>query len=389
LENRRNGNKVLTQYLAVVLYTQLAAMERPLIAVVGDAKKAKNPEIARRAAEDLGAELAKRGCRILVYSSSPQFVEWELVSGFLRAKVKKEPRSIEVRYPPDLDGRFPGEKPDDPLFVRSQQGGDWEASIYPSFASLDGLVLIGGGYTTKIAGLLALGSKTPLLTLGGMGGAAHGIWLQLRGDRNSIASDDDLNLMASQTWTEGSAERFVASLLEQRRRKLKLAREAAMSESERHRRLLLTILALLGCGLFGIVLFGLVESLASHVSRGYLWILFGTPAVAGASGAAVRVVWDNWQQRTVPLELRPITMTIVLGFWASGVAGALFVLPQIWALKAFDSDQAAKLCGFAVPIGLLAGLTLDRVFPKLIKYELPPETGQFEQTANSKSKNQQ
>jgi hypothetical protein len=360
-------------------------MERPLIAVVGDAKKTKNPEIARRAAEDLGAELAKRGCRILVYSSSPEFVEWELVSGFLRAKVKKEPRSIEVRYPPDLDARFPGEKPDDPLFVRSQQGGDWEASFYPSFASLDGLVLIGGGYTTKIAGLLSLGSKTPLLTLGGMGGAAHEIWLQLRADRNSTASDDDLNLMASQTWTESSAERFVAALMEQRRRKLKLEREAALSQSERHRRLLLTILALLGCGLFGIVLLALVESLASHVSRGYLWILFGTPAVAGASGAAVRVVWENWQQRAVPLELRPVTMTIVLGFWASGVAGALFVLPQIWALKALDSDQAAKLCGFAVPIGLLAGLTLDRFFPKLIKYELPLETGHFEKESILKS----
>ena len=64
-------------------------MERPLIAVVGDAKKTKNPEIARRAAEDLGAELAKRGCRILVYSSSPEFVEWELarLRGFAAQKI--------------------------------------------------------------------------------------------------------------------------------------------------------------------------------------------------------------------------------------------------------------------------------------------------------------
>jgi len=141
---------------------------------------------------------------------------------------------------------------------------------------------------------------------------------------------------------------------------------------------MLTILALVGCGLFAIVLLALVESLASHAPRSYLWILFGTPAVAGASGAAVRVLWDNWQQKTVPLEVRPVLMTIVLGFWASGVVGAVFVLPQIWALKVFDVEQAAKLTGFAAPIGLLAGLALDRVFPQLIKYEVPVELGHLD-----------
>jgi hypothetical protein len=360
-------------------------MERPLIAVVGDAHRTKNPELAKRAAEDLGAELAKRGCRILVYSSSPDFVEWEIVQGFLRAKVKKEPRSVEVRYPPELDGRFPGEKPDDPLFVRTQQGGDWEASIYPSFANLDGLVLIGGGYTTKIAGLLALGSKTPLLTLGGMGGAAHEIWLQLKGDKNSTAIDDDLNLMATQTWTEGSAARCVEALLQQRDRKLRLEREAALGESERHRRRALTILAGVGCGLFAAVLLALVESLSSQAPRWTLWILFGAPALAGGSGSAVRVLWDHWQQPTAPVELRPITMTVALGFWASGVAGALFVLPQIWALGVLDAGRAAKLSGFAVPIGLLAGLTLDKVFPKLLKYDIPVHSAVAENKRFSKS----
>ncbi len=264
--------------------------------------------------------MAKRACRVLVFSTSPDCVEWEAVQGFLQTKVKKEPRSIEVRYPPELDGRFPGEKPDDPLFVRTQQAGDWETSIYPSFANVDGVVLIGGARTTKIIGLLALGSKTPLITLGGIGGAAHEIWLQLKADRNSTATDDDLNLMASQAWTENSAERFVAALLQQRQRRLQLERQGAVSESERHRRRALTALALLGCGLFLIVLLALVESLHSRVPRWSLWILFGAPAAARASGAAIRVLWDNWQQQgAVPLELRPVAMTVALGFWASGV----------------------------------------------------------------------
>ena len=90
---------------------------------------------------------------------------------YLSSEPKVTERSIEVRYPPELHGRFPGEQDGDKRFVRSQQGGDWEASIYPSFAQIDGIVPIGGGYT--ISGLLAIGSQTPLVALGGMGGQAH------------------------------------------------------------------------------------------------------------------------------------------------------------------------------------------------------------------------
>lgn len=353
-------------------------MERPLIAVVGDAAKCKDPALARKAAEALGAELAKRSCRILVFSSSKDFVEWELVQGYMRSPAKKEARSVEVRYPPALDGRFPGEQEDDPLFVRMQQGGDWEASIYPSFANVDGVILIGGGYTTKIVGLLALGSKIPLITLGGLGGAAHDVWTYLKGDRNSTASEDDLNLMAAQVWHEKSAARFVDALIGQRQRKLESQKRAALGESERHRRAALTTLALIGSVLLLLVLSALVESWSSRLPRLSLWMLFATPAIAGASGAAIRVLWDNWTQQPSPLELRPVTMTIALGFWASGVAGMLFLLPQIWVLGTLDPEHLTKLSGFAVPIGLLAGLTLDKVFPRLIKYDVPLDTPSLE-----------
>jgi len=347
-------------------------MERPLIAVVGDVKKCKNPSLAKRAAEELGDMLAKRKCRILVYSSSRDYVEWEIVSGYLRSKARKEDGSIEVRYPAELDGRFEGEKPDDPLFVRVQPPGGWEASIYPSFAELDALILIGGTYTAKIAGFLAVGSKTPVLALGGHGGAAEVILNHLKGDRNSISTAEDLNLMSRQDWTENSAALFVDNLLSQIQRKADLEKRLALGESEQHRKRSLTILALVGSGLFVAVLLALVEAWASQsLPRYFLWILFGTPAVAGASGAAIRVLWDNFERRDVPLELRPIAMTVALGFWASGVAGTLFLLPQIWVLGKLEVAQGSKLAGFAVPIGLLAGLTLDKVFPRLIKSEVP------------------
>jgi hypothetical protein len=89
-------------------------MERPLIAIIGGASKTTNPDLARRAGRELAAELGKRNCRILVFSSSEEFIEWEAVQGY-QSNAKRLPGSIQVRYPPNLHSRFPGEKPDDPV----------------------------------------------------------------------------------------------------------------------------------------------------------------------------------------------------------------------------------------------------------------------------------
>lgn len=363
-------------------------MPRPLIAVIGSATKTTDPDLARRAGEQLGSELAKRNCRILVFSSSNAFIEWEAVQGYLSTDTKKEPRCIEVRYPPDLHGRFPGEQPNDPLFVRRQQSGDWEASIYPSFATIDGLILVGGAYTTKIAGLLAMGSRTPVITLAGFGGSAQQVWVYLKGDRdNSFLTEDDLSLMANPDWSSDSAARLVDSLLDQIQRRAELARQAALGESERIRRRRLSGLALLGSGLFLMVLFALTLLPAlSHLPPWFRCLLVGTPALAGASGAAIRVLWDNWSQSAVPMDLRPIGMTITLGFWASGVVSALFLLEQLWVLGTLKPDDAGKLFGVGIGIGLLAGLTLNKVFPKLIQYEAPLETDFTKKSNRSRPK---
>lgn len=350
-------------------------MERPLIAIIGDAAKTTNPNLAKRAGKELGTELAKRSCRILVFSSSEAYIEWEAVQGYQSSAVKKVDGSIVVRYPPDLHGRFPGEEPGDPVFVRKQQSGDWEASVYPSFATIDGLILIGGASTTKIAGLLAMGSKTPLIALAGLGGGAHQVWKYLEGDRNNSITEDDLNLMASPDWSDGSAAKFMDCLIGQMRRKQEISKQTALGESERHRRKVLTGLALLGSGLFVLVLFGLTQlPAAMQLPFWFRCLLFGIPAVAGASGAAIRVLWDNWDQRSIPLDLRPIGMTVALGFWAGGVVCTLFLLEQMWILKTLTLDDSGKLLGVGVGIGLVAGLTLNKVFPKLIQSEVPVET---------------
>lgn len=348
------------------------AAHRPLVAVVGDASKCRNPKEARQACEALGTELAQRGCRIIVFSSSRDYIEWELVKGYL-AVPNTPPGSIEVRYPPDLDGRFEGEKPGDPRFIRTQQTGDWEASMYPAFALFDGVVLIGGSQTARIMGLLALGSKTPLIALGGFGGGAEQVWNYLKSDRHAVASDAELNLMAERQWHGGSAQRLIDALLAQRERRVEAAREATRELSQVRRAKSLTRLATIGCLLFFAVLLAMVELLAGTLSRGALWVLFGAPALAGASAAAIRVIYDHWSDPQQQLEPRPIVMTVALGFWAAGAVGLLFLLPQIWVLGTLDAAHVGKLSGFAVPIGIIAGLTLDKVFPRLIKTEVPIE----------------
>ena len=346
-------------------------MERPLVAIIGDASKTTKPDVARRAGRELGAELAKRNCRILVFSSSQDFIEWEAVQGYV-ASAKKLPGSIEVRYPPNLHSLFPDEMPDDPVFVRRQQSGDWEASVYPSFAEIDGLVLVGGADTTKISGLLAMGSKTPIITLAGFGGGARQVWECLKGDRNSPATNEDLDLMASQEWADSSANRLVDCLLSQVQRQQEKATQVALGQTERHRRRVLSMLAGIGSAFFVVVLLALTQlPVLSVLPFWFRCLLLFIPAVAGASGAAIRVLWDNWDQHSVPLDVRPIAMTIALGFWASGVVAALFLLEQIWVAGPSAANDPGKFFGVCIGIGLIAGLTLNRVFPKLIRADVP------------------
>jgi hypothetical protein len=351
-------------------------MPRPLVAVIGDANKSRTPDLAKKAAEDLGAELARRGCRILVFSNEASFIESDFVRGYLATDVKKEPKSIQVRYPPQLHKLFPGETDHDELFDRQPQGSEWEVSFYPWLAAADGIVLIGGGYTTKVAGLIAIGAKTPMVALAGLGGAAEKVLEYLRQERRAIATDDDLNLMAQQGWAPTSAARCVDALLNQEARQKIIESHAELLKSDRKLKHGLTFLALAGSALFIAVLLAIAEALHSpDTPRSFLWLLFGAPGAAGASGAAIRVLWEQYSRDDgLAAKLRPVGMTITLGFWASGVAGALFLLPQIVSLGQLKPVEAYRLLPFSALVGLLAGLTLDKVFPRLIKIDVPLET---------------
>lgn len=346
-------------------------MERPLIAVVGDASKFTKPDVACRAAGELWLELARRGDRIVVFSSSQEFIEWEVVQGYLGCEAKIPERSIEVRYPPTRHGRLPSEVDGDRRFGRSQRGGGWEASIYHSFAEFDGIVLVGGNYTTKISGLLAMGSRTHVVALAGLGGGTHQVWQYLHGTIGRQPSNDELNLMAVPDWHERSASDLMDTLLAQRNRKLEQQRSALQDAGALERARRLRVVALLGVVLFVLVLLILVELMEPQVSQGRVWLLFAGPAVAGASSALIRMLWDALGGPASAGELPSVATVMTLGAFASVAAGPLFLLPQLWILERLTDAGLLKLAGFAMPIGLIVGLTMDRVFASLIKIDVP------------------
>ena len=66
-------------------------------AVRADELELRQPELARRAAEELGRGLAAAGCRISVYTSDPRFIEAHVLRGYVQSGTAA-PGSIEVRF---------------------------------------------------------------------------------------------------------------------------------------------------------------------------------------------------------------------------------------------------------------------------------------------------
>lgn len=360
--------------------------KNPLIAIVGSVHPARtaelslqNVEAAAQAAEDLGRELAKAGCRIVVYSSHPEYLEHDVVRGYLDSGEGK-PRSIQVRYPlSDPQPDFPDQAANKRLFDwRPSQSREWEVAFYRSLEGVDGLVLMGGGSSTLISGLVAMGHRIPIIALAAFGGAATKVWQSLSVERD-LATREEIALMARPNWTDDSASELVAALLRQHRTLLEQERQDLL-ERLRHGRAIKWHAAI-SAALF-------VAALAvvpltwgrDGLSRELLfWALFFCPVLGGVSGATMRLVFDS-REGTLPLTTQSALTTAALGLVAGGIAGLLFITAQMAGIpsalegevqktvvEALKQDQARNLVPFALGIGFLAGLTLDAVFRRLIK----------------------
>jgi hypothetical protein len=343
----------------------------PIIAIIGNVKE---DPLAPAAAEALGRELAKAGLRILVYSSGADFLEGRIVRGYVSTRLATR-QSIQVRYP--LHGQkpaFPEQETNGDLFDwQPDNRPDWEMSFYQSLGEVDGVLLMGGGDSTMIAGMVAMGHGIALLTLASFGGKASRVWEALRPGRD-LPTADEISLMARPGWTDELAVQCAQSLLNQIARKVERKRQERLEELRRE-----TSLTLHAGFAFAVFVLAVI---CVPISWGWplpyiasIWLLFMSPLLAGVAGSTIRLVFDL-RQGSVPLSPQSAITTAALGLIAGGVAGLLFITAQVTTapppastagiLQIVSSEQARKLVPFGVLVGFIAGLTLDAVFRKLI-----------------------
>ena len=333
----------------------------PIVAIVGNAITSDQVSLA---AEVLGRELAKAGFRILVFSSQPDFLECHVVRGYVASRAAP-PCSICVRYPLySVKPAFAEQSTNNELFDwRPDHAPDWEMSFYQSLSEVQGVLLMGGGQSTLIAGAVARGHQLAMVALPGFGGKAAQVWQNLRPGQD-LASGDEISLMARPDWSDGMAAECVNALKDQLARK---AESARLKRLEELRRETSTQRHAVVAGMLFLVAFALTSISVWSMQPAWMVMtaLFVSPALAGISGATIRLVFD-WRQGAVPLSPQSAITTGALGLIAGGIAGLLFITAQMATSSGLKSEQAARLVPFCFLIGFTAGMTLDAVFRKLI-----------------------
>lgn len=336
-------------------------IERPLIAVVGDISPDRpldpplqQPAQAKKAAEELGAALAKQGARLLVYGGP--FLEADVVRGFVNGKPKQD-HSIIMQYSKDNEPPpFAEESLHPKLFERhAERGADWEVAFYRANTKADGIILLGGGNATKISGLVAIGSRMPILAFPEFGGGAAKVWETLSAGED-LPNRDEIDLMA-RPWKNDSAQSCIKALLNQADR-----RQLQAGATKPVFPIVAGILFLAALA---------VVPLTWGKNEISVWTLFMVPVIAGGAGSLIRKIID--QQQSLASGLTSILVPVILGLVAGGVAGVLFVTAQLTAdpdLTNKAVEYANRSIPFALGIGFIAGLTSEAVFGKLLRLDV-------------------
>lgn len=362
-------------------------MSDPLIAIVGSYDPQREQELFLRnvplgpqAGEFLGKALADMGFQITVYASYPHMLEVDVVRGYCDSPTA-QPGSIHVHFSLKY-GRpnFPQEATHPSLFqFYPNSSEDWEVSFYHSLAQVDGAIILGGGPSTLIGGLVTIGHKKPILACAGFGGSGSKVWDSLPTD-SGLLTVEEKSLMTEERWTSELAEQLVQILKKQidrdqeREAQLKLAeRDRIYQEVEKGRRnekninvhAIVSALVFLVSAAMWIMAWGLPD-----LSYLWLWIfLIGAPLLTGISGATIRVVVDSRRGRTKIRQLS-LVRNAVLGLVSGGITAFLFILAQVFSNPAVldqnvASETLKRLLPFTLTIGFVAGLTLDVVYTRL------------------------
>jgi hypothetical protein len=340
-----------------------------VIVVVGSAELGRKYDPPLRSGEDasdaaalLGAELARQGCSIVVHSADPAFIEGAVVRGYVTSGHAR-PGSVRIRprYGRADDLGFPEMVRHRELFdMMPEATSDWEVTYYRSLLAADGIVVIGGGRATFVAGLVALSQRTPLVAVSGFGGSGEKIWQRFTKEPN-WATQQELARMA-EPWRDGLAAELVTALVDQHGRRAE--DQQWVHDSARHAVHKLTAGLLFGAVLLLCALATIPSSYnVSSGSAGSVALLVGAPLLAATCGAVVRGALDgraDWIR------------TAVLGATAGAMTFLLFVAAQLTATPdLLRADGAvSRLLYFVIPLGFVAGLTFDAVYHKLRTHDV-------------------
>ncbi len=330
----------------------------------------KHADLIPKAAEELGRALADAGFGIIVYSAGPQFIEGDVVRGYVESG-HATAESIQIRYPQGVantDQQFYKADTNDQLFKPLPDNyGYWQVSFYMSLQEAQGILLMGGAESAFITGLVAKINNIPCLALATFGGSAESVWGVALG---GLATAEHRALMARGTWGADSAKRLVSALSEECRARAveetnrRLAKE--MTSRKLRQRAWLAGVAFLGAAaLTGLGMFGKF----THVWP-FALAFFGTPVLAGLCGGIARLVSDDYRGEAPPTENAAV-QGAVLGMIAGVVSAILFVLAQIASnttVVDFSNGVPSglgKLVPFELIVAFTGGFTLEAVFAKL------------------------
>jgi hypothetical protein len=238
--------------------------------------------------------------------------------------------------------------------VRADPSADWEVSYYRSLVEVHGVILIGGGRSTLVTGLIALAFHVPIIAIATFGGGAEKVWDTLQRTQTE-ATTSEISAMA-QPWTKRSANQLVRTLLEQGKRKEENIEVSLRSERRRSRCMTSSLLVAALLLTLGLSTIPLIYSWKSGIAGSLSFLCIG-PLLFGTSGAIIRNTYDQGQE-----WLRPA----VLGLSAGVISFLLFVAAQLATTPdALSNPGAHRLLFFILPLSFIAGLTFDAVYAKL------------------------
>lgn len=248
-------------------------------------------------------------------------------------------------------------------FFRADLSNDWEPSFFRSLADVDAALIVGGGHSSYLAGLVCLGRRIPILALGIFGGSAHRV-LDAIVQAGTPLRQEDVELLARPEWSAASARALVESLVTQKA-SLDKERDEVQAQRRTRRRSQNAAVAL---ALFAVA--SLLIPTALVVKKADTWpelvLLFAAPLIAGASGGTIRTLLP----RTNDVEVSTLG-SAALGAVAGGITGLLYLSAQLTSsvehtLGALTARQYQTFVLFSASLGFVAGLTLDSVYQKLI-----------------------